>query len=633
MERPLWDRIQELYYSTLPLPRSERSAFLSTACNDDPLLMREVNSLLEADDSAEGFLESSVFELGLRVISSGRNQSNGHGILPGESLEGTTVEGRYLVEKELGHGGMGKVYLARDATLHHRRVVIKVLLQASLEDPYVVKKFQQEVEALSRIDHPNIVSVLGAGKLPSREPYIVMQYVDGVTLRSQIPAEGMDLERAAFILKQLGAALDDVHEQGIFHRDLKPENILLQVFRGNAELVKVVDFGIAKVKDSVVAPSTVNNAPVGTFLYMSPEQLRGGEKITAMSDVYSMAIIAYEMITGRRPFNPSSAPQLLEMHREGVRLNPIDLRPMLATEARAILLRALSFDPANRYQSAAEFGDRLAHALTDDHDRIQLRPLHPALPMKVQPQGEVPTLMVPTSPNVVATWLGERFKFVLGGFVIALIGISLALYLSNRRGTTTDDHIVKSAPTPVPTASPMHTFNYWLNVQKIRDGKPYQQAFLSSGKEVYETGYKFRLNVTSPDAGYLYLFNEGPPSQSETSFTILYPTPRTNGGSATLGPNQLFQTNWNTFAGPTGTENFWIVWSVSPVPELEAAKTEAFKHPQGALTGENLVATRRFLMTKKEERETRYATNKETHQTTVRSDSDLLVRLVEFQHR
>lgn len=634
MERPLWDRIQELYYSTLPLPRSERSAFLSTVCNDDPLLMREVNSLLEADDTAEGFLESSVFELGLRVISSsGRNQSNGHGLVPGESLEGTTVEGRYLVEKELGHGGMGKVYLARDATLHHRRVVIKVLLQASLEDPYVVKKFQQEVEALSRIDHPNIVSVLGAGKLPSREPYIVMQYVDGVTLRSQIPAEGMDLERAAFILKQLGAALDDVHEQGIFHRDLKPENILLQVFRGNAELVKVVDFGIAKVKDSVVAPSTVNNAPVGTFLYMSPEQLRGGEKITAMSDVYSMAIIAYEMITGRRPFNPSSAPQLLEMHREGVRLNPIDLRPMLATEARAILLRALSFDPANRYQSAAEFGDRLAHALTDGHDMIQLRPLHPALPQTVQPQGEVPTLMVPTSPNVVASWFGGRFKFVLGGFVIALIGISLALYLYNRRRTTTDDHVVTSAPTPVPTSTPMHTFNYWLNVQKTRNGKPFQQAFLSSGKEIYETGYKFRLNVTSPDAGYLYLFNEGPPSQSETSFTILYPTPRTNGGSATLGPNQLFQTNWNTFAGPTGTENFWIVWSVSPVPELEAAKTEAFKHPQGALTGENLVATRRFLMAKKEERDTRYATNKETHQTTVRSGSDLLVRLVEFQHR
>src|SRR6185369_6818080 len=291
------------------------------------------------------------------------SRSNGQSSSASESLDGTTIDGRYLVEKELGHGGMGKVYLARDATLHHRRVVIKVLLQASLEDPYVVKKFQQEVEALSRIDHPNIVSVLGAGKLPSREPYIVMQYVDGVTLRSQILPEGMDLERVALILKQLGAALDDVHEQGIFHRDLKPENILLQVFKGGNELVKVVDFGIAKVKDSVVAPSSVNNTPVGTVLYMSPEQLRGGERITAASDIYSMAIISYEMITGRRPFNPSSAPQLLEMHRDGVRVRPVDLRANLSTEAQAIILRGLSFERADRYQSASEFGDGLARAL------------------------------------------------------------------------------------------------------------------------------------------------------------------------------------------------------------------------------------------------------------------------------
>jgi serine/threonine protein kinase len=630
MERPLWDRIQEIYYSTLPMPRSERSVYLAGACNNDPLLVREVTSLLHADDTADGFLEAPVFELGLKVISSSsRKYSNATPTVSGESLVGT-IDGRYLVERELGHGGIGKVYLARDITLHQRRVVIKILLQASLDDPYVVTKFRQEVEALSRIDHPNVVSVLGSGNLPDGKPYIVMQYVDGVTLRSQIPSEGMDLERVALLLKQIGAALDDVHDRRIFHRDLKPENILLQFLKGGTELVKVVDFGIAKVKDSVVAPSTVNKAPMGTVLYMSPEQLRGGQRITAASDVYSMAVIAYEMITGRRPFNPSSAPQLLEMHREGVRVNPIDLRPGLSTEARAILLRALSFEPSERYQSAAEFGDHLARALMEPVEKI--KPVFAAtaetLPMpSTFGTREIPELQTTNGRRLPS----RRLILAMSSVLIALAGISIAVYLYSRPVTVTPQQTL--ATVNVQDSAPLRSFNYWLNVQKMRGRKPYQEAYLSSGKDTFETGYKFRLNVSSQEPGYLYLFNEGPPVRSGTSFTIVYPTPKTNQGSATLGANQLVQTNWNTFAGDAGTENFWIVWSISIVPELETAKAEAFKHPHGGLTGDTLVATKKFLMTKADEVKTKYTTDKDTHQTTVRGNGDLLIRMVEFEHR
>ena len=628
MERPLWDRIQEIYYSTLPMPRSERSAYLAGTCNNDPLLMREVTSLLHADDTADGFLEVPVFELGLKVISS--NNRKDPTAVSGESLVGT-IDGRYLVERELGHGGMGKVYLARDVTLHHRRVVIKILLQTSLLDPYVVTKFRQEVEALSRIDHPNVVSVLGAGNLPDGKPYIVMQYVDGVTLRSQIPSEGMDFERAAMLLKQIGAALDDVHEQRIFHRDLKPENILIQFLKGGKELVKIVDFGIAKVKDSVVAPSTVNKVPMGTVLYMSPEQLRGGQRITAASDVYSMAVIAYEMITGRRPFNPSSAPQLLEMHREGVRLNPIDLRPGLSTEARAILLRALSFEPSDRYQSADEFGDHLARALTDSEGKI--KPVSSPTAETLQMPSTLGTREIAEPPTTNSRLsLSRRSILAMSGVLIALVGITVAIYFYGQRGSATPPETQAAAVYPQ-NSGPLRSFNYWLNVQKMRNQKPYEKAFLSSGKETFETGYKFRLNVSSPDPGYVYVFNEGPPVLSGTSFTIVYPTPSTNQGAATLGANQLVQTGWNRFAGEPGTENFWIVWSMSPVPELEAAKAEAFKHPHGGLMGDTLVATKKFLMAKAEEVKTRYTTNKETHQTTVRGNGDLLVRMVEFEHR
>ncbi len=495
-------------------------------------------------------------------------------------------------------------------TLHNRPVVIKVLLDASLDDPYLVIKFDHEVEALSRIRHPNVVSVTGKGKLSDGKPYIVMEYVDGIPLRSQITSEGMDLERAASILKQIGAALDCVHEERIFHRDLKPENILLKSFKGGTDWVTVVDFGIAKVKDSVVAPSTPNKMSVGTVVYMSPEQLRGGESITAASDVYSMGIIAFEMITGRRPFNPSSAPQLLEMHREGVRLNPIDLRPNLSTEARAILLRALSFDPAARYQNAAEFGDQLARALVD-----------------AKTTSPIP---VPRPRPVIPQPSARMFRYLIGTLLVVLGGIAIGIYINNKGNSTAREHQVAANPQPSP---PERTFNYWLNVQKMRDRKPHQKAFLSSGRDIFETGYKFRINVSSPDPGFLYVFNEGGPTPSGTSFTIVYPTPSTNKGASGVGANQLITTNWNTFAGETGTENFWIVWSASLVPELEAAKAEAFKHPEGGLTGEILVATRKFLLMKQDEVKTRYATNNELHQTTVRGNGDLLVRMVEFQHR
>src|SRR2546421_5372751 len=198
--------------------------------------------------------------------------------LPQQSnLIGKTLDGRYFIESELGQGGVGAVYLASDRKLHDKHIVIKILLDKSLQNSWVVQKFQQEKEALARVDHPGVVGILDTGELPDGKPYIVMQYVEGESLRDAIRSrhEGMELERAASIIKQIGAALSVVHAKGIFHRDLKPENIMLQRLGGLAEQVKIVDFGIAKVKQSVIAPSTVTgSATAGTIIYMSPEQLR-----------------------------------------------------------------------------------------------------------------------------------------------------------------------------------------------------------------------------------------------------------------------------------------------------------------------------------------------------------------------
>lgn len=644
MDLPLWNRIQEIYYLALPIGPSQRDGFVARACGLDQLLAREVNSLLGADESSGDFLESPVVGLALRIITSNSlGNSEDSPAAPADELIGSTIDERYLVEKELSHGGMGTVYLARDLRLHNKPVVIKVLLQASLQDPYVVKKFKQEVEALARIDHPGVVSVLGAGELADGKPYIGMQFVNGVTLRSQISSEGMNFDRAASLLKQIGAALDDVHEKRIFHRDLKPENIMLQALRGNTELVKIVDFGIAKVKDSVVAPSTVNEAPVGTVLYMSPEQLRG-DKITAVSDIYSMAVIAYEMVTGRRPFNPTSGPQLLEMHHAGVRVRPIDLRSNLSTEAQAIILRALSFEPKDRYQSASEFGDTLARSLSDDRERATSAERNVNERLTMEPAKD-PGLNAPASTRAAPfdqavtpvrlsgaasldsttshpgrSILASTWARVLGVCLLLVVGVAAMIGV----------YIFRTHRQPSGAASgPQRSFSYWLTVQKMRDGRVYQDPFRSSGQEIFENGYKFRLNVSSPDAGYLYVFNEGPPEEDGTSWTIVYPTPSK---SSAFVSNQPVQTNLNTFRGQAGTENLWIVWSASSVSQLESAKTEAFNNRKGALSANSIRAVREFL-TKYSEPKPDSIKDTTAQQTHVRGVGDVVVKLVQLEHR
>jgi hypothetical protein len=188
------------------------------------------------------------------------------------------------------------------------------------------------------------------------------------------------------------------------------------------------------------------------------------------------------------------------------------------------------------------------------------------------------------------------------------------------------------SPTPTPTP-PTRSLVYWLEVKPMRNGRAYKNSFQSTNSDVFETGDKFRLNVLLPEPGYVYVFNEGTPEPQRTSFTIIYPTPETNNGSASIGKNQPLQTSWNTFSGRPGTENFWIVWSTSTVSELESAKSAAFRHRDGGLTGDTLDAVKKFLTTKAAEINVKTSRDKQTQRTTLRGQGEVLVKLVEFEHR
>ena len=580
MEPARWEHLQEIYHQGLALPPSERDPFLVSACAGDLDLLREVKALLKAADSRGGILDSPVVELGRAS----------------DIVIGSTIGERYLVESELPHGGMSQVYLASDLRLPPQRVVIKILSPTSLENSYAQRRFDQEVEALSHMEHSGVVRVVDRGELADGRPYIVMPYVDGVSLRTQILSGGMDLERAASILKQIGAALDHVHQKGIFHRDLKPENIML---RRGTDSVVLIDFGIAKIRASLVAQSTVSEAIAGTLPYMSPEQLRG-EKITAASDVYSMGVVAYEMVTGRRPFNPPSPSQLLEMQRTGIRLRPKKLREKLSTTADRAICRALKFQPRARYERAGEFGDELSNALMEEPEQKRRR-----------------------NP----TWA----KVIAGLIVIAALSYGIYKIFGTGTGNDTKTSVVTPTPTPTP---PSRTLTYFLTVQRMGSGKENQKPYTSNGQyDTFERGDKFQLNISASNPGYLYVFNEGPPEENDTSFTMVYPNNKINDGSATLGANQAVQSNWITFRGPPGNENFWIVWSILPVDQLESAKTEALKHPRGGLTGQNLVSLKEFLQMKQRESDTKVRHYKADQRAVASGKSDLLITFAQFKHR
>lgn len=568
MHQSDWDRIQEIYHEALKVDPSERRAFVAEAIAGNVALAREVKELLQASDSLGGFLQTPIIELPLTSAT--------------DDLNGTTIDGRYLIERKLGQGGMGQVYLALDLRVNRRKVVLKFLSRELLDDSYALRKFKQEAEALSRIHHDGVVEVLDTGETNGR-PYFVMQYVDGEALRSQISSDGMNLERAASILKQTGAALEHVHEQKVFHRDLKPENIMLK--RGTDSVV-LVDFGIAKVRDSVVAASTANRESAGTLRYMSPEQLLG-ETVTAASDVYSLAVVAYEMVTGRSPFIPNSSSQLLQLQRAGVKVKPRTLRPNLSPKAQQIILRGLAFKQQARYANAKQFGDELAQALSESGVERKHR-----------------------------TWL-------IG--LLTVLGLVVLSFLIHKF------FYVSSPPEPAQTAN--RSFTYFLTVQRMRDGQTYGNPIKSHGEESFSSGDRFQLTIFAPKPGYLYVFNEGPPEANDASFRMLFPREALNKGSASLGADQRVESEWMTFRGTAGAENFWIVWSASPVSELDAVKLEAFKHPEAGITGQTLETLRGYLTSRQAEVNAKTYNYKATQEAIVRGKSDLLVTLAQFKYR
>ena len=328
MKHEQWERLKTLFTGALEQPADRRQAWLRQQAGGDEMLVREAAALLQAHDTADGFLDTPA-TIDLAEFA---------GV---EEPGGGTRIGFYEVEYEIGRGGMGIVYCARDVRLG-RRVALKALPPIHDADPRLRERLRREARAAATIAHPSVATIYALEDIDG-QLFIASEFVEGHTLRSEIERGPLDPKRAVAIAIDIARALCAAHEAGVVHRDLKPENVLI----ATGDAVKVVDFGIAQV-ESLNTRLTRPGDAIGTPAYMPPEQLLGGEA-DARADIYALGVVLSEMLTGQHPLAP-------------------DRRPMPAP-ASEIAWRCIQLDPKDRYQAAREVLEALERKRQHPHDR------------------------------------------------------------------------------------------------------------------------------------------------------------------------------------------------------------------------------------------------------------------------
>src|SRR5262245_33113567 len=395
-----WEKIDQLFRKALECPDEERKEFLERAAQSDPALCGELQALLDAHEENHSFMESPVMRVSLSP-QFGRWQTQiaeavvpPSGALMTGQMIGRLLDGKYRLEELIGRGGMGAVYRATHVGTG-RRVAVKVIAPELAGNREFIERFRREAKTIGRLRHPNIVNVTDFGITGDNDQtlaYLVMEHLEGVTLAVKLKDKRpLPLDDAMDILSQTCAGIDEAHRLGVLHRDLKPENIWLEPVRDGGTNVKVLDFGIAQLHDwlaieepeplpvisetsetaepqlqpfSITEDETLRlnltlqqltraGAVMGSPKYMSPEQCRC-EKLDNASDIYSLGVIAYQMLSGDVPFNGTVA-ELMQQHREAAPAPLGRKRGNLPATIDAVVGQALAKEPSARPATAGAF--------------------------------------------------------------------------------------------------------------------------------------------------------------------------------------------------------------------------------------------------------------------------------------
>jgi serine/threonine-protein kinase len=374
---------------------------------------------------------------------------------------GTSI-GNYQIQRLIGEGGMGKVYLAEHPGIG-RQAAVKVLTPSDAADPQIVSRFITEARAANSIRHPNIVDIYDSGVLDGGTPYIVMEFLDGETLKDALARGPLPLADAIDWGCQVAEALAAAHAHDVVHRDLKPENLFLiaDARRLGKKQVKVLDFGIAKLQRRTFnqVHKTRTGALLGTPLYMSPEQCMSQKDIDTRTDIYSLGVILYEMVAGRRPFDSDGVYAVISMHINEPPVSPASHRPNLPRDLEAIIMQALAKAPADRQESMAVLLSQLeltrgnsaasSEALMRvQHERLRPVPLSPSrqvtLP-EIKTLGDTAVSKLVTGKTGYSRGSARMWLVLASAVVVVLVGI----YVFRPFGTKPTAPLANRTPTPV----------------------------------------------------------------------------------------------------------------------------------------------------------------------------------------
>ncbi len=349
MNSDRWEKIERLYHASMEKEAKERAAFLVQACAGDEALLREVQSLLAYEQHAQNFIETPALEVAVKMVAGEHSTP----IRAGDRFN------QYRILSPLGAGGMGEVYLAEDTSLR-RKVALKFLPAVLTKHKAHLRRFEVEAQAVAALSHPNVCIIHEVIQTEDDRHCIVMEYIEGVTLRERITKDGMSVNEALDIGIQIASALSSAHRAKIVHRDIKPENVMLRA----DGYVKVLDFGLAKLADTrfdnanseaetrAIELKTLPGVLMGTVAYMSPEQARG-LLVDARTDIWSLGVLLYELIAGRQPFaGPTPTDVIIAIAER--QPAPLETFRHEAFPLQRIIAKSLAKDRNDRYQTADE---------------------------------------------------------------------------------------------------------------------------------------------------------------------------------------------------------------------------------------------------------------------------------------